>query len=99
MAEHGAVLSSKDVTGFSPLDYANENDNKEISEFLIEYEAKQQVLEEEQEEPVESAPRSTRSTRSALTSTRSAIPSTRASRDRVKIAFPSLMNAADSSNI
>lgn len=92
MAEHGAVLSSKDVTGFSPLDYANENDNKEISEFLIEYEAKQQVLEEEQEEPVESAPRSTRSTRSA-------IPSTRASRDRVKIAFPSLMNAADSSNI
>lgn len=99
LAEHGASLSAKDVAGFSPLDYANENDSKEISEFLIEYEAKQQDLEEEPEEPVESAPRSTRSTRSALTSTRSSIPSTRASRDHVRIAFPSLIGAVGSSNI
>lgn len=49
LIEHGLIYDQKDISGYTPIDYAHENDSTEIAEYLVKYEIDQNAHAEERE--------------------------------------------------
>lgn len=80
MIENGLSYDKKDISGYTPIDYAHENDSTEIAEYLVQYEIAQNAhaeeleaaeqerkdeLENQKNEDEENQPKSTRTARSS----------------------------------